>query len=550
MPTMTEDGSTSDTIELDEDERDPDEPALPAGTTIDGKYVILKTLGSGGTGKVYEAEHTVIGHHVALKIVSTERAERPETLARFQREARICGAVRHPNVGRIFDVGMHAGRPYMVLELHEGQSLADVLDESILPLPAIIEISLQVLSALGAVHEAGVVHRDVKPDNTMLTRTLNGDILVKLVDFGISKMITTDIRQRTLTREGSILGSPDYMAPEQLRGQEVDSRTDLYAVGVLLYEAVTGATPFNASNLSDLMAAILRDQIVPPRELRPECPPELDTLIAKALSREPSSRFQSAADMARALEQVRGALRYSPDPGIAGLRKPMPRREDRATRDRRAARKRSAAVASEPTMTEETFSVDLPGRRRYRTPILAAFAAALLTLIVRVALTHREATPSQAASAADEPNVSTVRANAPKVLTAAVAPAAVPDAGAALETTQPNTTVPAAKPKRPAPARTAAESAPKVDDLLKEASSAFVMGQMPRAKALYQQVLARSPNEPDAWRGLGLVSSRMGQSNDARQAFDRYLKLRPNAPDADRIRQQREKLTERALPAQ
>jgi len=538
---MTDDASTSETIELDEDERDPDEPDLPAGTTIDGKYVILKRLGSGGTGKVYEAEHTVIGHHVALKIVSTERAKRPEMLARFQREARICGTIRHPNVGRIFDVGMYAGRPYMVLELHEGQSLADVLDESILPLPAIIEITLQVLSALGAVHDAGVVHRDVKPDNTMLTRTLNGDILVKVVDFGISKLITTDIRQRTLTREGSILGSPDYMAPEQLRGQEVDSRTDLYAVGVLLYEAVTGATPFDASNLSDLMVAILRDQVVAPRELRPECPPELDALIVKALSREPSSRFQSAADMARTLEQVRGALRYSPDPGIAGLRKPMPRREDRATRDRRAARKRSTAVASESTMTEETFSVDLPGRR-YRTPILAAIAAALLTLIVRVALTHREATPSQAAGAADEPRASTARANEPKVLTAAVALAAASDANTARETSQPETIVEAAKPKRSTPVRAAVESAPKNDDLLREASSAFVMGQMPRAKALYQQVLARSPNEPDAWRGLGLVSSRMGQSNDARQAFDRYLELRPNAPDSDRIRQQREKL--------
>lgn len=540
---MTSEGSTNDAFELDEDERGTDDPELPAGTKIDGKYVIQKTLGRGGTGKVYEAEHTVIGHRVALKIVSLDRAKRPETLARFQREARICGTIRHPNVGRIFDVGTHGGRPYMVLELHEGQSLADVIDESIVPMPAIIEIALQLLSALAAVHEAGVVHRDVKPDNVMLTRTLVGDIVVKLVDFGISKVITTDIRQRTLTREGSVLGSPDYMAPEQLRGQEVDNRTDLYAVGALLYEAVTGTTPFDAPNLSDLMVAILRDPVVSPRERRPECAPELDALIVKALSRDPADRFQSAADMARALENLRGTLRLPPDPGIAQLREPMPHREDRATRERLAARKRSTSAKPEPTVTEDSVSVDLEGRS-FRKPLIAAAVAALLTLIVRVALPkHDDGEPAQPASvAAESSSVTPAPISEPKPAPAIVVPTAVPDAGAAPAPTLRDSSAKPSKPKRLAPEAPAEDAAPKIDDMLKEASSAFVTGQMPRSKALYQRVLAQSPNQPDAWRGLGLVASRMGQSNDARQAFERYLQLRPNAADSDRIRAQLAKL--------
>ena len=556
----------ADDIELG---AEPDEPTLPSGTVVDGKYTIQRLLGRGGTGTVYEAQHAVIGHRIALKIVNADRAQRPEPLARFQREAKICGTIRHPNVGQIYDVGTYDGKPYMVLELHEGQSLADVLAESILPVPAIIEITLQVLSALAAVHHAGVVHRDVKPDNVMLVRSLDGDIVVKLVDFGISKLITADIRERTLTREGSILGSPDYMSPEQLRGQEVDARTDLYAVGVLLYEAITGSAPFDAENLSDLMAAILRDPVLPPRELRDDCPEELNALILKAMSRPSDERFQSAAELARQLEQIRSALRMVPNVGMQLLRKPMPRREERATRARRMPRKvaETASAAPAPSTAiedDETIPTLRPTAVRGRGKLL--WASALIVLLgVAGTLAFRDdeqvAPPPGAAAALPAPPPPLPEAAAPEMaqtapaVAAALAPA--PDAATeapstnAVVTAAPATPRAARRAKRdrhvpadaPEPAPPTVEPAgPSVQEQLAEASSAFVLGQVPRAKALYQQVLERSPSQPEAWRGLGLASSRMGQLNDAEVAFERYLKLRPNAPDAERVRDQLAKI--------
>src|SRR5688500_10345413 len=191
------------------------EPALPAGFVIDGKYEIKRLLGSGGSGSVYEAEHVTIGHRVAIKVVHSRERRREDSLARFRREAKICGAIRHPHVGQIYDVGaLEDGTPFMVMELHDGRSFGDVLHESILPIAAVIEVTRQLLAGLGAVHHAGAIHRDVKPDNAMIVRASSGDLVVKLVDFGISKVVRADIRERALTREDVIIGSPDYMAPE------------------------------------------------------------------------------------------------------------------------------------------------------------------------------------------------------------------------------------------------------------------------------------------------------------------------------------------------
>jgi serine/threonine-protein kinase len=544
----------ADDIELDR-ERVSQEPLLESGTVVDGKYTIQRALGRGGTGTVYEARHATIGHRVALKIVNADRAQRPETLARFQSEAQICGAIRHPNVGQIYDVGTHDGKPYMVLELHEGQSLADVIDESILPIPAVLEITLQVLSALAAVHDAGIVHRDVKPDNAMLVRALNGDIVVKLVDFVISKVIVSDIRERTLTREGSILGSPDYMAPEQLRGHEVDARTDLYAVGVLLYEAVAGRPPFDAGNLSDLMAAILRDPVDPPSAVREDCPAELDALILKALSRAPDDRFQSAVEMARQLEQIRSTLRVKPTSLGPPQRKSIPRRDARTTRARRALPKATTPESTPPQSSSNTASapaLEVRARRSKR-PLSMALAlggAASLALAAAVAL-HAERTEAPAAVVVTEPVPSpAATAVAPATpaepVVAAAPPAAHGDSGAAAEAAAPppgrrarsKRDRSADEDQRGAVAIEDAPAAPSVREQLDAASSAFVLGQMPRAKALYQQILERAPSQPDAWRGLGLVSSRMGQYKDAERAFERYLELRPDAPDAERIREQ------------
>jgi serine/threonine-protein kinase len=559
---MTEPRPTSElAFELEEDpEQSSEEPALQSGAIIDGKYAIQRQLGRGGTGTVYEAVHVTVGHRVAVKIVNDDRAQRPETLARFEREAKICGTIRHPNIGQIYDVGTtDDGKPYMVLELHEGQSLADALDESLLPIPAILEIARQMLAGLTAVHHAGVVHRDIKPDNAMLVRTLEGDIVVKLVDFGISKVVRANIDERTLTREGSMLGSPDYMSPEQLRGQNVDLRTDIYSVGVLLYEGITGSTPFDADNLSDLMAAVLRDPVVPPRELRPDCSAELEALILKAMARDPDARFESAAEMARELELVRGSMRLSASASIAPPpRKILPRRADRATRARRM-RQASAPPAVEPAATEpaatESAAVVPPQdaattRPRARTFALAALVLLTLSALAALLLSRSgsprtpEAVVVEVAPRANEPPARLTQPepnDAPASLPLQ-APSAVLDVRSDEPTAQQAATR-AAKPKRGRSSPSSMEAGnPSVKDLMEQATSAFVLGQMPRARALYQEVLARSPAHAEAFRGLGLVSSRMGQRSDAMRAFERYLELRPNAPDAARIREQLEKL--------
>ena len=193
---------------------------MPIGSLVGGKYVIKRVLGSGGNGAVYEGEHTAIGHRVAIKVARLSQKERAHALARFSREARICGSLRHPNVGQVYDVGMlDDGSPYMVMELQEGRSLAEVFDEMRLPIAALVDIARQLLAGLAAAHAAGVIHRDIKPDNVMIVRDVKGEVVVKLVDFGISKTVRADVESGT-TDEDIIIGSPDYMAPEQFRGAD------------------------------------------------------------------------------------------------------------------------------------------------------------------------------------------------------------------------------------------------------------------------------------------------------------------------------------------
>ena len=190
-------------LDLFEDsEQDEPESLLLIGSLVGGKYVIKRVLGSGGNGAVYEGEHSAIGHRVAIKVARLSQKERAHVLARFSREARICGSLRHPNVGQVYDVGMlDDGSPFMVMELQEGRSLAEVFDEMQLPIVALVDIARQVLAGLAAAHAAGVVHRDVKPDNVMIVRDVKGDVVVKLVDFGISKTLPRGWRSRHGRRE-------------------------------------------------------------------------------------------------------------------------------------------------------------------------------------------------------------------------------------------------------------------------------------------------------------------------------------------------------------
>ena len=274
-----------------------DDPLL--GVAI-GRYRLARLLGEGGMGRVYLAVQPEIGSRVAVKILAEGCAQNPELLERFFTEARAVNLISHENIVSVIDLAtLDDGRPYIVMELIDGRTLGAVVRGGGAPLGGIINAVLEVLSALEAAHAIGIVHRDMKPDNVLLTAEGHA----KVLDFGIAKLAPGLSGDSPRTATGALLGTPAYMAPEQISGAEhVDARTDLYAVGVVLFEAVTGRLPFQATTLYDLMRAHLEDAPPSPRTLRPDLPPAFERVILTALAKDPALRFQTASAMSHALQ--------------------------------------------------------------------------------------------------------------------------------------------------------------------------------------------------------------------------------------------------------
>jgi serine/threonine protein kinase len=275
------------------------------GTEID-RYRLTRLLGEGGMGRVYLAVQRAIGSRVAIKVLSDECRRTPELLERFFAEARAVNLISHENITSVLDMAvLPDGRPFIIMEFVEGQTLADIVRAGPAPIGGIVQVMSEVLSALAAAHAIGIVHRDLKPDNILIT--VEGH--AKVLDFGIAKLAPglRDVGPQTKT--GAILGTPAYMAPEQISGAaNVDARTDLYAVGVVLFEAVTGRQPFAGATLFDLMKAHVEQMPPPPRSLRPDLPEALEEVILVALAKDPAQRYQSATAMAQALAYAAGSL--------------------------------------------------------------------------------------------------------------------------------------------------------------------------------------------------------------------------------------------------
>src|SRR5262245_53683032 len=271
---------------------------LAPGTLL-VKYLSVRFLGEGGMGAVYEGRHIDIGKRVAIKTISPALAAIPEARARFLLEAQLTSRVRHPHTVDVTDVGMEAGQVFLVMEYLEGEDLAKHLRRrGPLPVEDVVDIALPILAAVSAAHEEGIVHRDLKPQNIFLAEMRDGSIHTKVLDFGISKRPASS----AITSSGMILGSPSYFAPEQVSDQKaISPASDQYALGVILYECVTGLLPFAGSNLAAIFQAIASGSYQPAHVARPDLPEGFERVIARAMSLTPGDRYRSVKEMGRAL---------------------------------------------------------------------------------------------------------------------------------------------------------------------------------------------------------------------------------------------------------
>ena len=271
-----------------------------------GRFKVVAELGRGAMGVVYRAEDAMLNRTVAIKtiLMSADAAERAEYEARFYQEAKAAGGLNHPNLITIYDIGREGDTAYMAMELLDGVDLRQKVREGQLSVANALDIAAQVADGLAFAHEHGVIHRDIKPANIMLV----SEGRAKIMDFGIARVRMSDVKTQT----GSVLGSPKYMSPEQVTGQRIDHRADIFALGVVMYEMITGRTPFGGADVTQLMHQIATLVPAPPSASNPSVPPMLDLTVARALEKTLERRYQSARELAADLRSCRAQLDETP----------------------------------------------------------------------------------------------------------------------------------------------------------------------------------------------------------------------------------------------
>src|SRR2546423_1681202 len=294
---------------------------LTAGQAI-GPYRVVSVLGVGGMGEVYLAQDTRLGRQVALKLLPPQFTMNADRVRRFEQEARAVSALNHPNIVTIHEIGRDDGSQFIVTEFVQGQTLRQRMAETAISLPAALEVATQVAGALAAAHAAGIVHRDIKPENVML----RADGYVKVLDFGLAKLTEArspagDAEQSTLvkvqTKSGVVMGTATYMSPEQARGLGVDARSDVFSLGVVLYEMIAARPPFDGDTISDVIATLLKEEPPPLSQYAPDVPVELEWIVRKALAKDCEERYQTARELQIDLKRLKQELELQAK--LAGL---------------------------------------------------------------------------------------------------------------------------------------------------------------------------------------------------------------------------------------
>ncbi len=300
---------------------------LATGTRL-GPYEVISPIGAGGMGEVYKAKDARLGREVAIKVLPSHLTDDPDLKARFEREARAISQLTHPHICTLYDVGSADGVEYLVMELLDGQTLADRVEKGPLPTDQVIRFGVEIADALDRAHRADIIHRDLKPGNVMLTKSG-----VKLLDFGLAKVAASErgselsslptemAASRPLTQKGTVMGTFQYMAPEQLEGKDADARTDIFALGCVLYEMATGKKAFTGASQASLVSAILRDEPKPISEIAPMAPPALDRLVKTCLAKDPEERWQSARDVMSELRWIGQAGSQAGAPAVVVSRR-------------------------------------------------------------------------------------------------------------------------------------------------------------------------------------------------------------------------------------
>jgi len=337
-------------------------------TTVDGRYQIIARIAAGGMGEVFHAHDSVLAREVAIKVLHPGLASERAFIDRFRREARAAANLSHPNIVQVHDWGERDGTSFMVMEYIRGPNLRELLTARGRLMPAqVAEVELQILAALDHAHRRGIVHRDVKPENALLTP----EGVVKVADFGLAHALA---EARITQAPGTVTGTVQYLAPEQIRGEPADPRTDLYALGVVTYELLTGRPPFNAETAMAVAYKHLSEQVAAPSDWAPDVPEKLDRIVLAATAKDPDDRPLSAADMRADLVAVVGSLPSVPR--LSELAAATPARDDGVIVDL----SRATTVSIPQVVSPRRGQHRAPARRRRRWPWVVLSVLLVLAL--------------------------------------------------------------------------------------------------------------------------------------------------------------------------